>query len=147
MHLAGKSGRAIAAVLGLDEGSIRGDLKRLQELWQERIKEEAVVLRSQVAAELADLKVRALDAAAFDEAAERAVLYGTDAAGKDVVIRRDDKGSAQFRGQKASALNVARQAVMDRAKVLGVVIDKTEINPSDDFLAALRGFGHGDSGS
>jgi hypothetical protein len=130
MHLAGKSNVAIAALLEVDEGTIRADLKHLQELWIERAGEAVVHLRAEKVAELRDLKHRAIAAAEFDEAAERAVLYGEDADGARVVIERDDKGSAQFRGQKAQSLNVARQAVMDAAKLQGLVVDK--ISPTDD---------------
>lgn len=126
LHFAGRSNRAIAAELGVDEGTIRKDLDRLNEAWRERIGDEAVALRAQVVAELEDLRVRSLNAADFDEMCERAVLFGYDANGVAVWVQRDEKGSAQFRGNKAAALNTARQAVMDRAKVLGLIVEKQE---------------------
>lgn len=126
-HFAGEPNVMIAAALGVTEGTIRNDLKRLADLWKERIGEQAEELRARAVRELDDIKRRALAAAEFDEQAERAVIYGEDAEGNPIHIERDDKGSASFKGQKAQALNVARQAVMDTAKVLGVVIEKSEI--------------------
>lgn len=41
-------------------------------------------------------------------------------------VKRDFKGSAQFRGNKSGALNVARQASMDKAKVQGIILDRQE---------------------
>src|SRR5262245_48135200 len=75
-RLAGQPNTAIAAALGVDVGTIRADLKRLAELWQERIGEQAEMVRGRIAAELRDARRRALDAASFDHQAERAVLYG-----------------------------------------------------------------------
>lgn len=128
-HLAGESNVAIAADLCVDEKTVRTDLKRLTELWRERIGEQADVLRARAVRELDDIKRRALAAAEFDETAERAVLYGKDANGEPTQVERDHKGSVTFRGQKAQALNVARQAVMDEAKLMGLVVDK--IAPTD----------------
>ena len=62
---------------------------------------------------------------------ERAVLFGEavpDANGQALSVYRDEKGSAVFRGQKAQALGVARQAIMDAAKLLGLVIDKQQLS-------------------
>lgn len=129
-HLAGKPNTAIAAKLGVDEGTIRNDLKRLQELWLERAGKSVVELRAEAVAELDGLKVRAIEAAEFDEAAERAVLYGEDADGNGVSVLRDARGKAEFRGQKSASLNVARQAVMDKARVQGIIVDK--ISPTDE---------------
>lgn len=122
-HLAGQPNTTIAAALNVSEGTIRNDLKHLSELWQEQIKGESAVLRGRIAAELRDVRRRAVKAAEFDEEAERAVLYGEGRA-----VERDAKGSAQFRGQKAQAINVARQASMDEAKLLGLVVEKQEVS-------------------
>jgi hypothetical protein len=137
-HLAGQTNVAIAAALDVDESTVRLDLKRLQELWLEHIKEDQESLRACVVAELADVRRRALAAAAFDEQAERAVLYGEDEDGTPLSVQRDAEGRAQFRGNKAAALTVARQATMDQAKVLGLVVEKTELSGDADFLTALR---------
>lgn len=145
-HLAGDTNLAIAAVLGVDESTIRLDLKRLAELWIERIKQDQETLRGAAVAELADVRRRALAAATFDEQAERAVLYGVDSAGNPVDVARDAKGGVQFRGNKAAALNVARQATMDQAKVLGIVVEKVEHGGTDSFLDALRRFAAGADG-
>jgi hypothetical protein len=57
-------------------------------------------------------------------------------------VLRDHRGSAQFRGQKAASLGVARQATMDKAKLLGLVVDKVaptnaagEDIPLDELMA------------
>src|SRR5579872_5592141 len=119
---------AIAAELGVSENTVRLDIKRLQELWLERHAQDQDARRAQVLAELADIKVRALAAATFDEMAERAVLFGELPApgedGQPVQLHYDDHRRIQFRGNKAAALGVARQAIMDAAKVQGLVIDK-----------------------
>jgi hypothetical protein len=74
-------------------------------------------------------RVRGLAAAEFDEDAERAVLYGETRDGETVRVQRDEKGSASFRGNKSAALNVARQAAMDQAKLMGLVVEK--VSPTD----------------
>lgn len=138
LHFAGRSNIAIAAELDVAEATIRNDLKRLQELWLERTAGTQAEIRARVISELADIKGRAIAAAEFDEQAERAVLYGDSIDDDDPnspvggrKVYRDDKGSATFRGQKAQALNVARQATMDIAKVSGVVVDKVAPTDSD----------------
>lgn len=125
-HLAGESNVAIAAALGVAEATVRDDLKRLRELWLERIGDSAETLRAQAVAELEDVRRRSLAAAEFDEMAERAVLFGEVPGG--LTVERDDKGAAQFRGNKAASLNVARAATMDKAKVLGLVVEKRELS-------------------
>ena len=124
-HLAGQTNVAIADVLGVDEATIRNDMKRLAELWLEQTRAEQTDLRARVLAELEDVRTRAIAAAEFDEQCERAVLFG------DARVIRDDKGSATFRGNKAAALGQARQASMDKAKILGIVVDKASIAGPD----------------
>ena len=145
-HLAGQTNIAVAESLGVDETTIRRDLGRLNELWLERTTGEQETLRARAVRELDEIKRRALDAADFDAACERAVLFDEidpDVLGDAFRVSRDDKGSAQFRGNKAAALNVARQAIMDTAKVLGIVVDKQETkhDTTDAFIQALREFG------
>lgn len=142
-HLRGDTNVAIAAALDVDEATIRNDLKRLAEIWLEQTKADQEMLRSRTLAELEDVRVRALAAAEWDQACERAVLFGDsidDADGNPVTVYRDAKGSAQFRGNKAASLAQARQATMDKAKVLGLVVDKaalTNANGEDIPLAEL----------
>jgi hypothetical protein len=133
MRLAGKTQAEIARAVGISEATVRDDLKRLQELWKERIQNEQADLRAQIVAELDDTRLRALEAAEWDQLCERAVLFddlpedtATTLEGQPAKrsIYRDAKGSAQFRGNKAGALQAARQATMDKAKVLGLVVDK-----------------------
>lgn len=130
LRLAGQSNHAIGAQLSVDEATIRNDLKRLSALWLETVREEQVVLRAAAVAELEDTRRRALEAYDFDRRMEEAVMTGgrfrTDAGG-EAAICRDDRSSASFRGGKAQALNVARQATMDKAKILGIVVDKAAL--------------------
>lgn len=144
LHIAGKPNTHIAEILGVTEGCIRLDVKRLRETWKEHIQQTQEELRSQVVANLEDVRKRALDAAEFDEQAERAVLYGHDADGEYLTVERDMKGAAQFRGQKAQSLNVARQAAMDEAKVLGLVVEKQEHSGEALVRIYERGSDHGE---
>lgn len=134
-HLRGDTNVAIADDLGVDEITVRRDIQRLRELWLERVQEDQETIRAQVVANLEDVRRRALSAAEFDQRAERAVLYGEDEDGRVLIVERDAKGSAQFRGQKAQSLNVARQAAMDQAKVMGVIVDK--VAPTDEHGKSL----------
>lgn len=144
-HLAGDTNVALAAAIGVDEATVRNDLKRLQELWLERTHADQDANRARALAELEDVRTRALAAAEHDERMERAVLLGEpvpDADGVPQYVYRDAKGSAQFRGNKAAALNVARSAAMDKAKLLGLVVDKVaptnaagEDLPLDELMA------------
>lgn len=176
-HLAGQPNTAIAAVFGVDEATIRADLKRIAERWLEHIGERSEALRSEVVAELEDVRRRALRAAEFDEMAERAVLYGVspgvdhclgdgshmlhsgDAEDGDGLpvwcsapheaplrVQRDDKGSASFKGSKAQSLNTARQASMDKAKVLGLIVERQDITSDGTSVFTLR-IDRGDSGA
>lgn len=128
LHLAGRTNVSIAAELDVDEITIRRDIERLRQLWLERTQDEQDDLRALVLARLEDVRTRALAAAEFDEMCERAVLFGEPnpdpQEGERRTVYRDDKGSASFRGNKAAALNAARQATMDQAKLLGLVVDK-----------------------
>lgn len=133
-HLAGQPNTLIADALSVDESTIREDLKRLSELWLARIQGQQEGMRAQIVAELDDVRRRALHQAEWDEFCERAVLVDDPAMpdealrrlGLDPALRihRDDKGAAAFRGAKAQSLNVARQATMDKAKVLGLIVDQ-----------------------
>ena len=133
-HLKGEHNTAIAAALGVTETTIRNDLKRLRELWLERTGGSVEEMRARAIAELLEIKDRALSAAAFDEMAERAVLFGEPGPNGELV-KRDHKGSAQFRGNKAAAIAQARQAIMDAAKLMGIVVDK--VAPTDPNGGAL----------
>lgn len=129
MHIHRLSNREIGRRLGVSEMTIRRDVERLHELWLERTAADQSVLRAQVIAELDDVADRALKAAEWDHQAEMAVLYGVgvEIDGQPRQVYRDVKGAAQFRGQKAAALAVVRAARMDKAKVLGIVVDKPEL--------------------
>lgn len=124
-HIRRVPNTTIAVQLGVSEATIRQDVKRLEELWRERIQGEQADLRAQIVAELDDTRERALAAAEWDQQCEEAVLYGVEVEihGKPRDVYRDAKGAAQFRGNKAAALTVARAATMDKAKILGLVAD------------------------
>src|SRR5688500_11817190 len=135
-HLAGLSNYRIADALGIAEATVREDLKRIRQVWRERTGESIEHLKAQAIAELEDVRQRALAAAEWDQMCEKAVLFGgsiDDEDGDETVLSvyRDLKGSAQFRGNKAQALNTARQASMDKAKVLGIVVDKQALTNPD----------------
>ncbi len=134
-HLKNEPNTTIALALGVDEGTIRNDIKRLRELWLDRSGALIENLRAQKIAELQDIYHRAIDAAEFDEMCERAVLfddplvpnYELPESQRQFRVHRDEKGSAQFRGNKAASLGQARQSLMDQAKVLGLIVDKQEL--------------------
>jgi DNA-binding Lrp family transcriptional regulator len=144
LHIRRVPNVAIARQLGVSENTIREDVKRLQTLWRARIQGEQEVLRAQVVAELDDVAERAMAAAEWDQQAEQAVLYGVEVEidGQPRQVYRDMKGAAQFRGQKAAALAVVRAARMDKAKVLGIVVEKAALTDADgaslDFVALAR---------
>jgi hypothetical protein len=139
LHLAGRTNVAIAAELDVDEGTVRNDLKRLSEIWLDRTATDQADNRARVLAELEDVRVRALEAAEWDQMCERAVLFDdlpepdattTDGQPARRSVYRDAKGSAQFRGNKAAALAQARQATMDKAKILGLDVNKVALTDS-----------------
>ncbi len=152
-HLAGQYNTQIAAALGVDEQTVREDLKRLREIWKERAQDEQQQ-RYRAAAELDDIKRRAIEAAEWDQMCERAVLFDeiTGAPITDVPhettpakrsVYRDRKGSAQFRGNKAAALRVALEAVAERIKLLELGSKKPEgedggDDPLDRLTAAIK---------
>lgn len=124
-HLAGWPNTRIAKELGVAEVTIREDVKRLAELWLDRIGEEQHTLRARYTAELEDVRHRALAAAEFDEMAERAVLFD-EPDENGAKVERPEKGAVSFKGGKAQALNAARQAVMDKAKLNSLLVDRQE---------------------
>jgi hypothetical protein len=126
LTLAGVFNTEIARQLGIAESTVRLDQKRGEQLHLEQTADTIGDLRAEKIKQLSDLYQRALAAAEFDEATERAVVFGHDADGAPVYVERPDKGSVSFRGSKAQSLNVARQALMDQAKLMGIVIDKVE---------------------
>jgi hypothetical protein len=134
LSLAGKSNRAIAAQLGVDEKTIRKDLERLTELRREHLKEDQDVLRGQAIARLTDVYYRGIEYAELDSAREHAVLFNepfTDADGNEHHVSHDDKGSAQYRANKSAALSVAEKAAMDIAKLQGLIVDKASLTDAD----------------
>ncbi len=120
LHSAGLSNRAIARRLGIDEWTVRRDLERLQELWEERVGQRVVELRAQCVAQLDSIYRQAMQNAERDRQYERWVLFGIVPDGMGPASLAPADGRATFRGDKANSLNVARQAVMDMAKLLGL---------------------------
>lgn len=103
-HFAGESTSQIAAALAVAEGTVRADLRRLALRWEAQIDADAVALRAALVAQLDDLKRRAIAVVGSDEGAER----------------------VPSRGQKTQALNVARQCVMDQARLLGLLAERAD---------------------
>lgn len=128
LHVGGMSCRAIAKSIGVNERTIRLDVGRLTELWIERVGATQEEHRAKAAAVLEEVTRRAFAAAEFDQWCERAVLFGEDVDldgdGTMHPVQRGKDGDASFKGQKVAALNLARQSIMDWAKLMGVVVDK-----------------------
>jgi DNA-binding CsgD family transcriptional regulator len=131
MRLDGWSNLRIAAALDVAEGTIRNDVRRLEDLWLESLCDNQERLRAARVAELTELYRRAIASADFDQLCERAVLFGgeVDLEGVKKLVLRNADGEATFKGNKVGALNVARQAVMDIAKIMGLIVDK--VAPTD----------------
>lgn len=130
LRLQGLPNTRIAAQLGVAENTIRRDCERLDELWRERTQGEQAEMRAVIVAKLEDTRLRAIEAAEWDRQCEEAVLFGLEIEHPvhgTLKVYRDEKDRAEFRSQKAQSLNVARQAAMDEAKVLGVVPDKLDV--------------------
>lgn len=146
LHCAGYTNLYIAAQLGVDEGTVRADIKRGAELYRERASDDVATQRAERIRVLEGVLNEALEQARWDHACERAVLFGEsvkDRDGKDLTlalpeIPDDFRGVIKmpdFRSQKTAALNVARAAAMDIAKLQGIVIDK--VSPTDPDGKAL----------
>src|SRR3954447_26819501 len=75
MRLAGKTQAEIARAIGISEATVRDDLKRVNDLWKERIQGEQADLRAEIVGELDDTRRRALEAAEWDQMCEAAVLF------------------------------------------------------------------------
>lgn len=131
LRLDGWSNLRIAGELGVAESTIRNDVKRLEGIWLEGLCATQDRLRAARVAELTELYRRALASADFDQACERAVLFGEEIVieGTKKAVLRNADGEATFKGNKVGALNVARQAVMDIAKIMGLIVDK--VAPTD----------------
>lgn len=134
----------IATALGSTISTVHQDMKRVRELWVETIQDEQTAMRAQIVAELDDARLEALRAAEWDYQCERAVLFGQALVEDDPILGRcdrqvwrDTKGSAQFRGNKAAAIGQARQATMDKAKVLGLIVDKVAPTDADGKTLSL----------
>lgn len=142
MKLDGWSNLRIATSLGVVEATIRNDVRRLEEMWLEALGSTQEALRAAKVAELTEVYRRAIASAEFDQACERAVLFGdqVDFDGEKKEVLRNADGEATFKGNRVGALNVARQAIMDIAKVLGLIVEKvapTDAQGNDLSLADL----------
>lgn len=144
MKLDGWSNLRISTSLGVAEATIRNDVRRLEGLWIEALSSTQQALRAAKVTELTEVYRRTIAAAEFDQACERAVLFGDevdlDGDGKTRQVLRNADDEASFKGNKVGALNVARQAIMDIAKVLGLIVEKvapTDAQGNDLSLAEL----------
>jgi uncharacterized protein YjcR len=120
-YLRGMFNTKIAEELGVSERTVREDINRLNQLWQERAGDQVDAMRAARFRELEAVKRLALESFDFDMEALRAVLYG------EQHVVRDDDGRAQYKADKVAALAQYRQAVMDQAKLYGLVIDKKDV--------------------
>jgi hypothetical protein len=138
-HLLGKSNCAIALELGVSEATVRSDLARCDELYRERVGADVEQSRAVAIRRLEGVIGLARESYEWDKAREDAVLFGdtvgTGGDGKPRRVLRDDKGSAQFRSNKAAALSVIEKAAMDIAKLQGLVVDK--VSPTNPDGTAL----------
>lgn len=147
LHLLGKPNTAIALELDppVDEATVRNDLKRISELYRERVGDAHDVLLADAIRRLENVMRLGIEAYVWDKDCEDAVLFGGDqidaAEGSPKrTVYRDQKGSAQFRGNKAAALAVVERAAMGIAKLQGLVVDKVAPSNPDGSpldLAAL----------
>ena len=125
-HLRRMPRALIAQELRISEATVKRDLAHIGELWRERVGVDVADLKARAVRELDGLRELAMTALAFDQAAERAVLFDEPVTlgGRQLRVYRDAKGSAEFRSSKAALIAQARQAVMDQAKLLGLVVEK-----------------------
>lgn len=141
MHLQGASLNAISIKLEVSYQTVKKDLDRLSQQWRDQALGELEDMRARAIVELTQIKVKALEAAGFDMTAESAILFGLNPDGTPLAnaLQRPEHydkegnligyGSVSFRGNKAAALQAARAAIMDIAKLQGIVIDK--VSPTD----------------
>jgi hypothetical protein len=134
-YLHGWSVPRIAVELGVSHTTIERDLLHCDELYRERQGETVEAQRNAVIRRLEFVAAKGLEAYEWDKSCERAVLFGGDIddAEMDERLRviRDQKGSAQFRGNKAAALSVTEKAAMDIAKLQGLVVEKAALTDGD----------------
>ena len=135
----GLSNVEIGKVLGVDEGTVRNDKDKLDELYRERLGGDIERIRAGIVRELDIVRDLALQQATMDALFEQAVLFGLEIElnGQTLRVRRDDKGTASFKSSKASSLDVARKAMMDKAKVQGIIVDKVASTDSDGNTMSL----------
>ena len=115
MHITGKSNRAIARELGVDERTVRTDLQRLQQVWEERLGQRVVELRARCVAMLDGIYRQAMQNAERDRQYEAYVLFGIVPDDTDAATLAPRDGRQSFKGDKAQSLDTARQAIMDQA--------------------------------
>jgi hypothetical protein len=139
-RLRGESIPSIALVVGVSETTVKEHVRRATALFRERTADAVEEDRAEKIRVLEEIIRCALGQARFDYEAAKAVLFGTvahDMDGAELEVRLpeippDFQGVIKmpdFRGQPAAALNVARQALMDVAKLRGLVVEK--VAPTD----------------
>lgn len=139
-RLRGENVPSIALALGISASSVKEHARRATELHRERTAESIADERADKIRQLEEVVRVALGQARFDYEAAKAVLFGGVAHGIDgeeltIQLPEIPEGFTgmikmpDFRGQPAAALNVARAALMDIAKLGGLVVDK--VAPTD----------------
>lgn len=128
LALEGQTNLAIADALGVTEVTIRRDRKRLQELWLEQAGGEIKRRRLVRIAQLEEVHRKSMALAERHEAIMLAVLTGGDVDGKPLATSLDGMSVRlpDFKGQTAQLIKEARQALVDAAKIEGLVLEKVE---------------------
>lgn len=149
LRFKGLNNQKIASRLKISEGTVRLDLGRLAQLWADDISRDEKSLRAEKIAELKDIKGKAISIAEWDQMCERAVLFDEQPSDDEItvlvsdpprrmIIHRDAKDAAMFRGAKAQSLDVARKATMDGAKLLGLDKDKGSTDEGGSMAALIE---------
>ena len=137
---AGENVPTIALALEVGESTVKDDRKRGLALYVERTGDQVEQQRADTIRRLEAVVATALGQARFDYEAARAVLFGTTAHGIDgeeLTLSTPEVGDdfrgvikmPDYRGSPAASLAVARAALMDIAKLRGLVVDK--VAPTD----------------
>lgn len=141
-RLGGESIQSIALALGIGLATVKVHIRRASILYRDRTAANVAEQREDVIRRLEEVVRTALGQARFDYEAARAVLFGSVAHGIDgeeLTIDPPDVGEGfrgvikmpEYKGSPSASLAVARQALMDIAKLQGLVVDKVAPTNAD----------------
>jgi DNA-binding CsgD family transcriptional regulator len=153
---------AIASRLGVNEGTVRDDLERLRQVWENQLGDEMLRLRAEAVADMDNVVRTTMAAIRADQHYTQAVLFGvttvvTCAGGMQHQhsegvdpntsygevwsciaphkvrrrVYRDERGSATYRSNIGQLLQVVRQTNFDKAKIMGLVVNKQAATTGD----------------